>query len=258
MNRKWITVTFALASAGALLAQPPRGGEMMRHGGPGGPAQFSRDMHVVKGQPYAADVTRESSQVLSDGTVINKKSTGTVYRDGEGRTRREETNTEGRKSISIFDPVAAMALNLNPTSKTGSKQQVRVPGTGTNAQFHPRGPGGPDAAGHKRGDRANRVTEDLGIQAIEGVQAQGRRTTTTIAAGTMGNNKDIKVVDEVWTSPDLQVVVQSHHSDPWSGSVTYKLANVRRADQPHTLFEAPADYTIQEGHRRGGPPAAAQ
>ncbi len=77
----------------------------------------------------------------------------------------------------------------------------------------------------------------------------------------MGNDRDIKVLDEVWFSPDLQVVVQSHHSDPWAGDVTYKLTNIRRADQSHTLFEVPADYQIKEGREnlmRGGPPPAVQ
>jgi hypothetical protein len=262
MNRKWITTVLALSGAVALVAQPPHGGPemMMRHGGPGGPGgppPFARDMRVVKGSPYAADVTSESTQVLSDGTKITKKTVGSVYRDGEGRTRREETNTEGRKTVNIFDPVAGVALNLNPTAKTGSKQQVHVPADRAAAAGRPaHGPGTAAVAG--RAAHANgrtRVTEDLGTQAIEGVQAQGRRTTTTIAAGTMGNDREIKEVDEVWFSPDLQVVVQSHHSDPWSGDVTYKIANVRRADQPHTLFEAPADFAVSEGgHRRQGPP----
>lgn len=260
MNRNSLTIVLACSGAVSLLAQPPHGGGgevMMRHGGPGGPAGFSRDMHVVKGQPYAADVVSESTQVLGDGTKISKKSVGAVYRDLDGRTRREETNAEGRKSVNIFDPVAAVSLSLNPAAKTASKQQVHVPGAGTGTGMRHPGPA-VDGAGHRASaERRNRVTEDLGLQAIEGIQAQGHRTTTTIAAGKMGNDRDIKVIDEVWFSPDLQVVVQSRHSDPWTGDVSYKISNVRRADQPHTLFEAPADYQVQEGHRRPGPPPAA-
>ncbi len=235
-----------------LMAQPPH------HPRPGGPplgdsemGHFARDMKVVKGQPYSAELLNESVQVLGDGTKISSKTSGLVYRDTDGRTRRDESAAQGQKSTTIFDPVASVSLTLNQSSKTVSKQTVRVP---------PSRPGPAHAVGTERGNRQNRATEDLGNQAIEGVQAQGRRTTTTIAAGTMGNDRDIKVIDEVWFSPDLQVVVQSHHVDPWTGDVTYKLSNIRRGDQPHTLFEAPADYQVKEqrGFRREGPPPPAR
>ena len=269
MNRNTIKVGLFYLGALGLMAQPPHGGETMRHpggpGGPGGPPPgFARDMKVVKGQPYAADMVNESTQILGDGTRISSKISGSVYRDTDGRTRREEANAQGHKSITIFDPVAAVSMSLNASSKTASKAAVHVP-TADHALAGHRGPG----SGAPAGDHAvragrpnqNRVVEDLGNQAVEGVAAQGKRTTTTIAAGTMGNDRDIKIVDEVWFSPDLQVVVQSRHSDPRTGEVTYKLANIRRADQAHTLFEVPADYQVKEagnGFRRQGPPPAAR
>lgn len=243
----------------ALWAQPPH------HPGPGGPppgdagmSHFARDMKVVKGQPYSAELLNESVQVLGDGTKISSKTSGSVYRDVDGRTRRDESAAQGQKSTTIFDPIASVSLTLNQTSKTVSKQTLRTP---------PNHPGPAHAVGTERANRPNgrenrhnRTTEDLGNQAIEGVQAQGHRTTTTIPAGTMGNDRDIKVIDEVWFSPDLQVVVQSHHVDPWTGDVSYKLSNIRRGDQPHTLFEAPADYQVKEqrGFRREGPPPPAR
>ena len=267
MIRNRIVIGLTCLGSAAMLAQPPHG-EMMRHPGPGGPPpgdpgmiHFARDTKVVKGQPYSADLVTEAIQVLGDGTRISTKTAGSVYRDTDGRTRREETGAQGRKSVTIFDPVASVSLTLNASTKTASKQSIHAP----SADMQRRGPGpGFDRAnrvGGERADRQNRVTEDLGNQAIEGVQAQGRRTTTTIPAGTMGNDRDIKVVDEVWMSPDLQVVVQSRHSDPWTGEVTYKLSNIRRADQSHTLFEAPADYQVKEGggfRRQGLPPPTRQ
>ena len=264
MNR--IVVILAGAGSAVLLAQPPHG-EMMRHpGGPppaGGPGMvgFARDMKVVKGQPYSAELANESVQVLGDGTKISSKTAGSVYRDTDGRTRREENSAEGRKGITIFDPVSSYSWTLNSSAKTASKQSIHLPAEHSASDARGRSPGpGPARADHGVNhavpDRPNRTSEDLGNQAIEGVQVTGRRTTTTIAAGTRGNDRDIKVVDEVWFSPDLQVVVQSRHSDPWTGEVTYKLTNIRRADQPHSLFEAPADYQVKDSGslRRQGPP----
>jgi len=270
MNRNCWTVVVACAGMGALIAQPPPRGEMMRHGGPGagaglGMVRFGRDMKVVKGQPYSADVVSVTTQVLGDGTKIVKNTSGAVYRDSEGRTRREETGAQNQKFVSIFDPVAGVSYTLNPANKTASKSAIHSPAPGGSGHGHPGGPPAATAADPTttRNGRT-RVMEDLGTQTIEGVVAQGRRTTITIAAGTMGNDRDIKVVDETWIATDLHVIVQSHHSDPWTGDVTYKLSNFRRAEPAQTLFQAPADYQVQEakfghgGHPSGMPGPAAQ
>src|SRR6185295_6978905 len=45
----------------------------------------------VKGAPYAAEAVTESTQMLIDGNRIQHKSSASVYRDSEGRTRREQT-----------------------------------------------------------------------------------------------------------------------------------------------------------------------
>src|SRR5215211_7597266 len=47
---------------------------------------------AMKGAPYSAETVVEGTQTLADGNRINRKTTGRVYRDSEGRTRREEEN----------------------------------------------------------------------------------------------------------------------------------------------------------------------
>src|SRR5262245_14681934 len=42
----------------------------------------------VKGAPYAAEAVTESTQTLIDGNRIQRKSSASVFRDSEGRTRR--------------------------------------------------------------------------------------------------------------------------------------------------------------------------
>jgi hypothetical protein len=86
----------------------------------------------------------------------------------------------------------------------------------------------------------------LGRQTIEGVPADGRRTTITIPAGQAGNDQPIVTVVENWYSPDLQATVLSKHSDPRIGETVTRLANIGRAEPAHTLFEAPADYKIDD------------
>jgi hypothetical protein len=90
-------------------------------------------------------------------------------------------------------------------------------------------------------------TESLGRQTIEGVEADGQRVTVTIQAGKIGNERPIVTVNERWYSPELQTVVLSKNSDPRIGETTYKLTNIDRNEPDPSLFQVPADYTVEEG-----------
>jgi hypothetical protein len=53
--------------------------------------EFSFDGKVVKGAPYSADAVTETVQTLGDGNRIVRNSSSKIYRDGAGRTRREQS-----------------------------------------------------------------------------------------------------------------------------------------------------------------------
>jgi TonB family protein len=97
----------------------------------------------------------------------------------------------------------------------------------------------------RRTSPPNTKTESLGKQMIEGIEAEGTRTTTTIPAGKIGNERDIDIVSERWYSPELQVVVITKQDDPRTGTNVYRLTNISRGEPARTLFEVPADYTIK-------------
>jgi hypothetical protein len=93
---------------------------------------FSRDMRtsmgamfaprmgtqkLVKGAPYSADVVTENNQALPDGNAIQRKTQGTVYRDGEGRTRQETPGDGKQPTVYIHDPVEGRSVILTPGSK---------------------------------------------------------------------------------------------------------------------------------------------
>src|SRR5262249_60726474 len=92
------------------------------------------------------------------------------------------------------------------------------------------------------GKSDNVNVEPLGTQLMEGVEATGVRTTFTIPAGQIGNERPIDIVDERWISKELQLVVKSRHSDPRSGETLYRLINIIRTEPDHFLFELPTDY----------------
>jgi hypothetical protein len=89
-------------------------------------------------------------------------------------------------------------------------------------------------------------TEELGSDAIDGVRVTGKRTTTTIAAGKIGNDRPIVITHEEWTSPDLKVVVKSVDSDPRTGERTMVLEGLTVGDPDPALFKVPEGYTVQD------------
>ena len=107
----------------------------------------------------------------------------------------------------------------------------------------------------------NPTEEALGSRQVEGVKATGRRTTTIIPAGRIGNDRPIQIVEEQWESPELNMVVSSRFSDPRTGVVEYRLTNINRSEPRADLFAVPSDYTVvdtgaYQGAVRGGGPAA--
>ena len=224
---------------------------------------------VVKNAPYSTDVVTDNVQTLPDGNHIRQSATVKVYRDSEGRTRREQSvnlnglggNSNMPQVVFINDPVAGMNYALNPKDHTGTKT-TSTPGAGRMGQG--RGQGGPERGGPRivDGQRVrpdqNMKTEELGRQTMEGLQVEGRRVTLTIPAGRMGNEQPIQIVTESWYSPELQVTVLSKRSDPRSGESTTRMTNISRSEPAKLLFEPPADYKITESAGRIPRPRSSQ
>ncbi|MFN0110014.1 MAG: energy transducer TonB [Blastocatellia bacterium] len=98
---------------------------------------------------------------------------------------------------------------------------------------------------------SNSNTESLGKQTIEGIEVEGKRTTTTIPAGAIGNERSIEMVSETWYSPELQTTIMTKRNDPTSGESTFRLTNIRRGEPDASLFQVPADYTVKEATASG-------
>ena len=99
------------------------------------------------------------------------------------------------------------------------------------------------------GDQAQRPQfshESLGTQTIEGVLAEGSRTTVVYPIGAFGNDRPITTVSETWMSPELKMVVLSKNSDPRNGDSTTSLTNLSRSEPDPSLFQIPSDYQVVE------------
>src|SRR5579863_3125742 len=187
----------------------------------------------VQGAPYSATIVNESTQTLADGNRIVQRATGSTARDSQGRTRQDMAlpaigNMSAANAphlVFIQDPVAQTAYTLNLTDKTAHK--MPLPPGGPNpkviagavaSQAHAiagviatqgiaagaigtqsisvadGGVGGAMVFKTQAGPEQGEVqTEDLGTQTMQGVSAHGVRTTRTIPAGQIGNDRPIEI-----------------------------------------------------------------
>ena len=224
----------------------------------------------VQGAPYSASITNKSLQTLADGNHIVQTSMGTTARDSQGRTRQDaplptigDLPADAPHLVFIEDPVGHTSYVLNLTNKTAQKIP-EPPATGddslaegeTRTFFGQMGsvvtvsnPLAPLAIAVPNGLQAKEQvsTENLGSQTMEGLLVNGVRTTRMVSAGQMGNAEPLKIVSEVWTSPDLKAVVYSKRSDPLMGEEIYQLTNIVLAEPDPSLFTIPADFKMIDG-----------
>lgn len=214
-------------------------------------AQFGLMGPVVKGAPYSATMTTQSTQTLADGTHINNKSSFTIFRDSDGRIRRVSAD-----AVWIFDPVAGVSYFLNDKKQTATKSALGFLGAAQRAKVEAlahesrgsvmiqRTPGLPGS------DAKSDSKESLGTKLFDGVPADGTLTTIVIPEGTIGNDKPVKITEERWYSSELQVIVMSRRNDPRAGETLFQLTNIQRNEPDPSLFQVPAGYTLREEPRR--------
>lgn len=211
---------------------------------------------TVTGAPFSATFSLKTTQAFADGNQINRNSTGSFARDSQGRTRRDLTlpalgplGASGQPAphvVLIDDVVAKSQYILQPEQKVARQTQ--------RPRWSGRARGKPQGEVSVTKNRPNVTTTSLGTQTINGIQAEGTRTTRTIPAGAIGNTNPIVITVERWYSPDLQTVVMLKRSDPRMGETTFQLTNIQRQEPDASLFQVPADYTVRPAGRigRGG------
>lgn len=102
--------------------------------------------------------------------------------------------------------------------------------------------------------REGGTTTALAPKDIDGIKVHGERTTWTIPAGKIGNEKPIVISREVWRSPELMLTVSSRDADPRSGEQNYRLEKLKRGEPDPALMKPPADFT--EGPKRSASPSS--
>src|ERR1019366_4214032 len=127
-----------VAMGQATPPPPPPPHDMMMGGhGPGGGMMAGEfgEGKTITGTPLSGDFVISHDTTLADGNRIYNESTTKVYRDAQGRVRREvgvnlatpATGNVKRSMVEITDPVAGKRYMLNPDNKTAREMPMRGP-----------------------------------------------------------------------------------------------------------------------------------
>lgn len=177
--------------------------------------------------PLVAAYEVRITKALSGGNSIDRAVTGQFYRDSRGRTRLE---VDGR--ISISDPVARVAVFLDPSAHLAKR--VVLPQPSTQPRVNPAFP-------------ASNPPREIAGRLIEGFETVGKEYTLTIPEGKMGNKAPIVQTIRTWYSANLKMPLLTVSSDEISGERSQSFRALQVGREPDaSLFRIPTDYTVQD------------
>jgi len=275
MNRIVLRSSLLALAIGAVAftagAQGPHGRHRLEgfgSGNPGEPGTGSFEFgglvggfggRTITGKPFQATFTITRTESLPGNTITNT-TTGTVARDSDGDTYRDF------KLASIGPWAAANGpqefLYLRNVSAMMQYIVNKTKGTFESFAIHPHDPAGRDEGRFRHRDHSdsdsNNVTVDDNPTAIYSDPATGtkytvddKKITRTIPAGAIGNANPIVIVSERWYSSDLNLVLETSHSDPRFGTSVYQLSNIGSPTVSFSLDPSWRETKRGEFHHRG-------
>lgn len=201
--------------------------------------------------PYTAEYKTTSVKTLADGTTISHESTEVRSVDSQGRQMTALTSVmrETQKTVvTVFDPVARTNSNW---TLPGERANVTAMPTNSAAvrTTCPAAPGEVFERPSQQGQQhlAKPTTENLGTETISGVEAHGRRITTTTPAGAIGNDAPLVRTVELWNAvePGLGgLLVREVTIYPQTGNRTRELTSFTQAEPDPSVFQPPSGYEI--------------
>jgi hypothetical protein len=203
----------------------------------------------MPGAPFSADVVTIHEQTQANSKIIETRDSRKIYRDSSGRLRYElapgfaSRPGPERLVVVINDPVASILYVLEVARKIAHREVIPKWPDG---RPHPFGYGMPYPAndGTYPTSKPDFKSESLGTQTMQGIEVEGRRTTTTWSVKSQGADKDLVSVEEMWISKALGMAPLIKRTDFRWGTDTQQLENIRREEPDASLFVVPPDYSI--------------
>jgi hypothetical protein len=214
------------------------------------------NLRSIPGAPFSAEVVKESTQLMPDGTSTRHETHGRMFRDSAGRTRSETeleshiAGAEPKRYVTIIDPVQQLSIVLDVAAKRATVFHLPVSPATPAGELKLASAQAPrsDAARPASGRSAD-GPEELGTMVLEGFSVTGIRRAHPVAASA-AKEKTPNAVTETWFSPELRVELLSTTQVSPSATRTTKLTNIVPGEPDPTLFQTPADYAVQENSQQ--------
>jgi hypothetical protein len=242
----------AAFSIPSLVAQAPQDGI---HAPSGGTSMMVQSVAVppMTNAPFTATVSTTWTRRLDDGSTEKIQNHRTIARDNLGRIyqQRRRLYPEGDPreneigQIEISDPQTHEIYFCHPSQHTCELRSYF--GLTSPAPLIPAGP--------LNGGKAFLTRAPLGSDSVGGVETVGTRETTTLNAGTIGNDRSISIVKEFWYSPQLGINLIEKRQDPRVGTQTFIVSDISLGEPDASLFDTPAGFRTID--MRKARPAAA-
>ncbi|MGH9897684.1 MAG: hypothetical protein ACRD4L_02380 [Pyrinomonadaceae bacterium] len=185
--------------------------------------------------PVIAEYEITEERALADGNTLDKKETGRLFRDRQGRQRREDGPL-----VTISDTVSGITylFDLNTKEKIARRIDLKKFG-------QTRGPAGQQRFNASKEIYSSVNGGSLGTQLIDGIEVTGTEYVSVIPADSkFGNREAIRTIFQMWTSEELQLTLLMTEKGPLNGEKSVRYKNIRRVDPDPKLFEVPEGYRI--------------
>jgi hypothetical protein len=244
-------IAFAVLSIPSAIAQTS---EEVRHAPDGGTREMIISIFIppIPNAPFTATVNTEWTRRFENGATSTIKNHRTVARDSTGRIFQERRylTPDGDKhqtpitQLEFSDPSSHELYICKPAPHVCELHNYFV-STSTVS-----------AADSASGFRANDLTtEDLGHNVISGLDVLGTRETTTIAPGTIGNDRALAAIKEFWYSSQLGINLVVKRSDPRTGTENFRVTDINLAEPDPQLFDPPSDFSVVDARQSAVPSA---
>jgi hypothetical protein len=232
-------IAFAALSSPSVLAQSQEG---VRHAPDGNSSMRINSIYIppVANAPFTATVVTEWTRHLEDGSTITKKNHRIVARDSAGRVYQER-----RAFTPNGDQQQTALVQFEFSDPSSHTQYVCMPNRVCEVHsYYARTTLVANAAAESGSESLELNGEDLGHNTIEGLDTLGTRETTTIAPGTIGNDKPLAVVKEFWFSPQLGLNLLVTRVDPRSGTEKFRVTDITQGEPDPKLFDPPSGFKV--------------
>ncbi len=219
---------------------------------------------LVTGHPFSAIKYARQVKILPDGKqqfIRNERYPSRIARDEEGRIAMQKVLTDHLQpecdhleqripticpswGVFVIDPVARTIAHW-PEGELADHVAIDFPLSEPRLEQAAHATAELPEVPPDFSDEDGEVsTADLGEKMIEGIMAQGVRSTLRYRKTESGASINLTRIHEVWTAPAMKLIVRVIDGDPSGIETVWGLEEISLSPDP-SLFKPPIDYERQ-------------